>query len=43
MLKAGKTGFPQKNYKKSWVLENNVSKKYIPLHRFNKAIDCITF
>jgi len=24
-------------------LENNLFKKYIPLHRFNKAIDCITF
>ena len=44
MLKDGKNGLSyKKNYKKSWVLENNVSKKYIPLHRFNKAIDCITF
>ena len=24
-------------------MENNLFKKYIPLHRFNKAIDCITF
>ena len=43
MLEEGKMGFPQKKYKKSWVLENNISKKYIPLQRFNKAIDCITF
>lgn len=44
MLEEGKMGFPQKkSIKKSWVLENNISKKYIPLQRFNKAIDCITF
>lgn len=43
MLEEDKMGFPQKKYKKSWVLENNISKKYIPLQRFNKAIDCITF
>jgi hypothetical protein len=43
MLEEGEMGFPQKKYKKSWVLENNISKKYIPLQRFNKAIDCITF
>ena len=24
-------------------MENNILKKYIPLQRFNKAIDCITF
>ena len=33
----------QKKYKKSWGFENNIFKKYIPLQRFNKAIDCITF
>ena len=33
----------KKKYKKSWRFENNILKKYIPLHRFNKAIDCITF
>ncbi len=31
----------KKLYKKSKACENNVSKKYIPLQRFNKAIDCI--
>ena len=31
----------KKKYKKSWRFENNILKKYIPLHRFNKAIDCI--
>ena len=24
-------------------MENNLFKKYIPLHRFNTSIDCITF
>ena len=33
----------KKKIKKSWLFENNISKKYIPLQRFNKAIDCITF
>ena len=33
----------KKKYKKSWRFENNILKKYIPLQRFNKAIDCITF
>ena len=33
----------KKKYNKSWRFENNILKKYIPLHRFNKAIDCITF
>ena len=27
----------KKKYKKSWRFENNILKKYIPLHRFNKA------
>lgn len=38
-----KTAEAQKKYKKSWGFENNIFKKYIPLQRFNKAIDCITF
>ncbi|EDS14109.1 hypothetical protein BACSTE_03253 [Bacteroides stercoris ATCC 43183] len=42
-MKRAKWAFLKKKYKKSWVLENNISKKYIPLQRFNKAIDCITF
>ena len=33
----------RKKYKKSWGFENNISKKSLPLRRFNKAIDCITF
>ena len=33
----------KKNYKNSWLFENNILKKYITLQRFNKAIDCITF
>lgn len=31
MLEEGKNGLSSKKYKKSWVLENNISKKYIPL------------
>ena len=33
----------KKKYKKSWRFENNILKKYIPLHSFNKAIDFIKF
>ena len=33
----------KKKYKKSWRFENNILKKYIPIHRFNKAIDSITY
>lgn len=33
----------KKNSKKNGCKENNIFKKYIPLQRFNKAIDCITF
>ena len=28
----------KKKIKKSWVLEYNICKKYIPLHRFNKQL-----
>ncbi|MBD9094104.1 MAG: hypothetical protein EGQ20_16490 [Bacteroides oleiciplenus] len=41
--KVEKSAELQKKHKKSWYLENNILKKYIPLQRFNKAIDCITF
>ena len=34
---------PRKKSEKSGVLEYNVSEKSLPLQRFNKAIDCITF
>ena len=33
----------KKNSKKNGCLENNIFKKCIPLQRFNKANDCITF
>ena len=33
----------EKKLKKIWLLENNVFKNSLPLQRFNKAIDCITF
>ena len=28
----------KKNYKNSWLFENNILKKYIPLQRFNKQL-----
>lgn len=42
MLEEGKMGFPQKSIKKLGFGEQHIQ-KYIPLQRFNKAIDCITF
>ena len=33
----------EKKLKKIQVFENNVFKNSLPLQRFNKAIDCITF
>ena len=42
MLFEEKINSSKKKYKKSRDKVNNVLKKYITLHRFNKAIDCIT-
>ena len=33
-----KKQYYKKKIKKSWALENNISKKYIPLQRFNKQL-----
>lgn len=43
MTKAYRKERTYKKMKKNRIFEYNLSKKSIPLRRFNKAIDCITF